>query len=116
MTVDYEDSTIDHFDLNSFYYGCVTGLEESATAVVISCTVTVTGKDKNGDTIKQQSFPFTSNDGLIQQQEEAVLSGFTGLYSAEFSSTTGDAETDLILATLIDTVSYTVYSSSRLSS
>jgi hypothetical protein len=116
MTVNYADSTIDHFNLESFYYGCVTGLEESITAVVVSCTVTVTGKDMDGNVINTQSFPFTSNGGLEQDQTKAVLSGFTGLYSAEFTSTTGDEATDLLLATLIDTVSYTVYSTSELSS
>jgi hypothetical protein len=110
MTVNYADSTIDNFDLFSFYFGCATNLANDITQIVETCLVTVTGKDKNGKVIKKQSFAFKDEGGLSQQQKKAVLHGFEGLHTAEFHSTASSIATDLILSTYIDTVDYTVYS------
>jgi len=110
MTVNYEDSTIDHFDLRSFYYGCAAGLQNGAASLPLTCTVTATGKNRAGKQVAKQSFKFQTNGGLRQQQNKATLNkSFVNLGSVEFTTTTGNAVTDLAVATVMDTVDYTVY-------
>lgn len=112
MTVNYADSTIDHFDLKSFYFACAVGAEASAAGAPLACKVTVTGKAKDGSVKAKQSFSFAPT-GLSANQVQAVLSkDFVSLYTAEFSTDTGATTT--ASATLIDTVSYTVYSDKSL--
>ncbi|KAF1992196.1 hypothetical protein K402DRAFT_387852 [Aulographum hederae CBS 113979] len=109
MTVNYPDSTISSFSLRSFYYGCSIAAETSVTAVPTTCTVTITGKDANGKTLKTQSFKYDPKGALSAQMMKASVSGFDTMYSVEFDTTTGNLVTDLLVATVIDTVDYTVY-------
>jgi len=110
MTVNYQDSTVDHFDLRSFYFGCAAGLQNGAVSLPLTCTVTATGKDRKGKQVARQSFKFQSNGGLRQNQIKATLSrSFVNLGSVEFKTTTGNAAADALVATVIDTVDYTVY-------
>ena len=112
LTTVYQDTTIDHFDFQSFYFGCVLSSQETATGVPQSCTVTVTGFDKNGKQVAKQSFPFVAN-ALSQQMIKATLVGFTGLQTASFSIASnllGVLPENATVSTVADTFSYTVYS------
>ncbi|KAF2674293.1 hypothetical protein BT63DRAFT_6662 [Microthyrium microscopicum] len=40
MTTVYPDSTIDHFDLYSFYYACSSATQTSLLGLPLSCTIT----------------------------------------------------------------------------
>lgn len=66
MTVNYADSTIDHFDLSSFYYACVYATEASIAAKPQSCTLTIRGykDDAAKQLVAEQSFDF--NVGVFQ--------------------------------------------------
>jgi len=113
MTVNYADSTVDHFDLKSFYYGCALGSEASVAGVPLPCTITVRGySDYNGeDLVATQNFDYKVGFLQLQtQMQKAVLgSGFKGVKKVEF-----DVSDELITAGLIDTVFYTVYSTERI--
>ena len=63
MTTDYPDSTVDYLDLESFYFGCVTGLENSQAARPAGCAVTAECIGPNGEKIAKQSFPFKVTSG-----------------------------------------------------
>ncbi|KAJ4367705.1 hypothetical protein N0V86_009826 [Didymella sp. IMI 355093] len=109
MTVNYADSTIDHFSLHSFYYGCSAATQASVAGVPLSCTVTIKGyaDDQAQQLVASQSFDFKA--GLLQtsaQQLRAdVSSKFKNLKRVNFF-----VSNNVLTAGLIDTVSYTVYS------
>lgn len=113
MTVNYPDSTIDHFDLKSFYYGCVVGSQESVVGVLQSCTVTIKGySDFDGkNEVAEQEFSFDVQ--LLDLQEPmtkaSVSSKFKGVKRVDFF-----VSNDLLTAALIDTVDYTVYSTGKI--
>lgn len=113
MTVNYADSTVDHFDLKSFYYGCALGSEESVAGVPSPCTITVRGysDDDGEDLVATQSFDYKVGTLQLQSQmQKAVLgNGFKGVKKVEF-----DVSAELITAGLINTVSYTVYSTEKI--
>jgi hypothetical protein len=112
MTVNYADSTIDHFDLYSFYYACVLATEASVAAKPQSCTLTIKGyrDDAAKELVAQQSFDF--NVGVLQtnaQMSRADVSiAFRGLRRVNFF-----VSDELFLAGLVDTVGYIVYSKTR---
>ncbi|KAF2639666.1 hypothetical protein P280DRAFT_44758 [Massarina eburnea CBS 473.64] len=112
MTVDYADSTIDHFDLKSFYYGCAVGSEVSVVGVPLACTVTVKGYADTQKTKLTASQSFGFEVGLLQveaQMKKASLGkGFVGVRVVEFF-----VSNELVTAALIDTVEYTVYSAAK---
>ncbi|KAF1944044.1 hypothetical protein EJ02DRAFT_452889 [Clathrospora elynae] len=58
MTINYADSTIDHFDLYNFYYGCTINQEASVVGVPTSCVITGTGyaDDQATKQVAKQSF------------------------------------------------------------
>ena len=72
MTTTYADSTIDHFDLKSFYYGCSLGTQASVLGVPQSCTVSIKGyKDELAqELVAEQSFEFEV--GLLQTNAQMV--------------------------------------------
>lgn len=41
ISANYEESTIDHFNAHSWYYGCVVATEETAASSPVSCNITV---------------------------------------------------------------------------
>ena len=106
MTTVYPDTTVVFFDLFSFYFGCVIGLEQSEASVLVSRTVAATCVNPAGQTVATQSFPFVSNGGLVQNMVEAKPSGFLGCQLISFSTTSAGGATT---ATVMNTVSYTVY-------
>ena len=63
MTTVYQDSTVEYFDLESFYFGCVTGAENSEAAVPAGCSVTVECISPQGKSIAKQSFAFKVTSG-----------------------------------------------------
>lgn len=114
MTVNYPDSTIDHFDLNSFYYGCALSTQASVAGVPVSCTISIKGysDDAGKQLVAEQSFWFSV--GLLQLSTQMVKANvdakFKGLKRVNFFVTN-----DLTTAALIDTVSYKVYSTKSVS-
>lgn len=112
MTVVYQDTTVNFFDLTYFYFGCVIGLENRQADLVESCTVTATCVNPAGVTVATQNFPFVSNGGVLQNMVQAKPNGFKGCEFVKFATTSlGGATT----ATALDTISYTVYSKLPLS-
>lgn len=113
MTVNYADSTVDHFDLKSFYYGCALASQASVAGVPLSCTIMVRGySDDNGENlVATQNFDYKVGFLQLQSQmQKAVLgNGFKGVKKVEF-----DVSDELTTAGLIDTVSYTVYSTEKI--
>ena len=105
MTAVYEDSTISNFTLGSFFWGCVLGSEESVASDPMSCTITLTGFSSAGKQIARQSFSFMA-DGLEQQMIEAKPVGFTQVQYITFNIQAPNTT----LATLIDSVVYTLFS------
>ncbi|KAF9701116.1 hypothetical protein EKO04_001165 [Ascochyta lentis] len=113
MMANYPDSTIDHFDLKSFYYGCSAATQASVAGLPLSCTITIKGyaDDKAQKLVATQSFAF--NVGLqtsAQMIKANVNSKFKGLKRVDYF-----VDNALIKAGLIDTVSYTVYSANKIS-
>ena len=105
MTTVYDDSTVKSLTLDSFFYGCALGAEESLVSLPLSCSITVTGFNSSGKQAAKQPFPFVA-DGLQQQMIEAKPSGFTQVQYIIFALTATNTST----VALIDTVKYTVFS------
>lgn len=117
MMTNYADSTVDHFDLKSFYYGCSSASQASVAAVPVSCTVTIKGyaDDAARQLVATQSFAFTVGSGTLLQTSAQMLKAnvnnkFRGLKKVDFF-----VDNNLLKAGLIDTVSYTVYSNKKFS-
>ena len=109
MTVNYADSTVDHFSLKSFYYGCSSATQVSIAAKPLSCTISIKGyaDDKATQLLASQSFDFEV--ALLQTNAQQLKANvdwrFKNLKRVEFF-----VSDDVVTAGLIDTVSYTVYS------
>jgi hypothetical protein len=110
MMTNYQDSTIDHLDLKSFYYGCALGAQASVAGVPLACTVSIKGyaDDKGTKLVAQQSFGFKPSGTSAQMVKAIVDTKFKGLKRVDFF-----VSNDLLTAGLIDTVSYTVYSDKK---
>lgn len=102
-------SNIDHFDLNSFYYGCALSTAVSVLGVPTTCTISVKGyaDDAGTQLVASQDYCYTvSLLNLSTQMVKATLdASFKNLKKVTYSVTNG-----LTTAGLIDTVSYNVYS------
>jgi len=109
MTVNYADSTIDHFSRKSFCYGCSSATQASVAALPVSCTVSIKGyaDDKATQLVASQSFDFKVAvlQTNAQQLRADVDSKFKNLKRVDFF-----VSNNAVTAALIDTVSYTVYS------
>ncbi|KAF3046784.1 hypothetical protein E8E11_009308 [Didymella keratinophila] len=95
MTVNYADSTIDHFSLKSFYYGCSSASQASVAALPVSCTVSIKGyaDDKATQLIASQSFDFKVAvlQTNAQQLKADVNSKFKNLKRVDFFHVTVSA-------------------------
>lgn len=111
MTTVYDDSTVAEFDLISFFFGCALGTEETAASAAQACNVTITGTKPDGTKVPSQIFAFNP-PGTSAQMVEAQPWGYTGLQSVVFSTTSGDGA---LIATIVDTVTFTVYSQNPIS-
>lgn len=110
MTTEYQDSTIDHLDLDSFYYGCVLSTKVSLFGKPKACTVSIEGyADGEGKKlVEKQSFEFKPTGGLVSEMMKAKVNAkFKGLKRVDFFVD------GLLTAALIDTVNYTVYSEKK---
>ncbi|KAF2732146.1 hypothetical protein EJ04DRAFT_608865 [Polyplosphaeria fusca] len=109
-TVDYPSSTVDAFDLRSFYYGCGAARsgDGSVVGATVNCTITVKGHVEVGGnkTVVQQSFGYGGGvAGKQQGMARADLRDeFVGLRNVEWfvSGKKG-------VVAFLDTVAYTVY-------
>jgi hypothetical protein len=112
MMANYPDSTIDHFDLKSFYYACALASQASVVGVPQACTITIKGyADDNAQKLMAtQSFSYKVDTLQLSSQmvEANVNSDFNGLKRVDFF-----VDDNLLKAGLIDTVSYKVYSASK---
>ena len=76
----------------------------------MGCTVTVTGS-KSGKQVAKQSFTFKLKTALTSQMTLASFSGsFKGLDNLSFSTS---ATLTAVTATLLDNVSYVVYTDKK---
>ncbi|KAL8688348.1 MAG: hypothetical protein Q9218_005722 [Villophora microphyllina] len=72
VTAVYQGSTINSFDLESFWYGCVSGLENDIANYPIPCEIFLEFIDTSGNSVKKQSFDFGANgDRFLQDQIQA---------------------------------------------
>jgi hypothetical protein len=112
MTANYANSSTNNFNLSSFYYGCVLASEARVVSVPQSCTITIRGysDDEATQKVAEQSFDFKVAllQTNAQMSKAEVSSDFKGLKRVNFF-----VSNELVLAGLIDTVDYTVYSESR---
>ena len=118
LTTVYADSTISFLDFHYFYFGCVLADKNGLASAPQSCTLTVRGRDTNGNVVATQQFSFTQN-GLQQQMIKATLnSAFVRLQSAEFEvePVGALAVSNATVDAIADNFSYTVYSTQFLSS
>jgi hypothetical protein len=101
-------TSIDHFDLNSFYFGCALSTVTSVIGVPASCTITVKGYTDDAGTqlAGQQDFCYTVNTlSLSTQMVQGTLPAtFKNLRRVTYTVS------GLATAGLIDTVAYTAYS------
>ena len=129
MSVNYPDSTVDFFDLESFWYGCVLPTQETVASSPISCDITVTGfSDIAGEQqVCKQTFQFRV-DGLVSSLiggtpvgdqlvtvskpmlKANLNAGFRGVRKVVFAVADRSLLPSLLTVALLDTVEYTVYS------
>lgn len=55
ISVNYAGSTTKNFDLNSIYFGCAIGLENSVTAAPVGCTLSIAGFKAPGNSDNEVS-------------------------------------------------------------
>ncbi|KAF2028332.1 hypothetical protein EK21DRAFT_90750 [Setomelanomma holmii] len=113
MTTNYADSTIDHFDLHSFYFGCALGTQASVLGVPQSCTVSIKGYEDDQATklVTEQSFSFSV--GVLQTNAQMVKASVSSKFK-DLKRVNFFVSNDATTAALIDTVSYTVYSDKKI--
>jgi hypothetical protein len=111
ISVDYQTSTIDHFDLYvpdvgpMIYYGCNSD-PDTDVALPITCTITVKGYDQDNNELASQEFHFESQGGISQDMAPGYFSeDFVNLYRVEFST---DSPLDFF-GTVLDNIWTRVY-------
>lgn len=100
-------TSIDHFDLNSFYFGCALGTVVSVAGVPASCTITVRGftDDAGTQLAAQEDFCYTVptlnlSTGMVLATLPPSFKNLRRVtYTVAGTATAG----------LIDTVAYTAY-------
>jgi hypothetical protein len=127
MMTNYDDSTVDHFDLESFYYGCAVASQASIVGVPFSCDITIKGyaDDAGTQQVAEEKYGFTVGGitsallGKVAPQETQLRAQmlkatpskkFYGVKRVDFY-----VSKDLVTAGLVDTVQYTVYSDKSIS-
>lgn len=121
LTTYYPGSTIDSFDLESFYFGCVVQLGQGAAALPQACNVQITGykgSDNSVSNAKQvcsQQFQYAPTTSLA-----TVEQAFSGPVSKScknldfaiitFSLEGGSAALQSLAALVIDDLKYTTCS------
>ncbi|KAF2161206.1 hypothetical protein M409DRAFT_28247 [Zasmidium cellare ATCC 36951] len=103
ITANYIESTLTSFTARSFWYGCVLPSPYTAGSLPVSCDITATGYDKQGQKLVSQNFTFKTNGSVIQDQNFGTFRGFNSIYSLGFSvnnPNTAAALIDNFIATL----------------
>ena len=110
ITTQYSGSAVALFDFKSFYFGCRVATVQGVATVPESCTVTVTGY-KSSVEVAKQSFHFEVQTlATLAPMIKAELSkDFKGIDTATFY-TDNYGFGDEAGATLLDSLSYTVFS------
>jgi hypothetical protein len=110
----YDDSTVDHLDLKSFYYGCVVASQASVLGLPTSCDITIKGyaDDAGKQLVAEEKFGFTPQflQARAQMLKATPSKKFNGVKRVDFV-----VSKELLTAALIDTVSYTVYADKKIS-
>ena len=117
LTTFYQDSKVDAFDLESFYFGCVIGLAQGATAVPNACNIQITGyrgsdnSVANAQQVCAQQFQYNPSTALGPQQQAfsgPVKKCFKDLQFATvtFTPPGGQALIASRLALLLDDIKY----------
>ena len=111
MTVNYKDSLVGCFDMDSLWFGCALPAKNPLIAPPESCNVTWVGYDATGEEVAQQTGYFRVELLELKASMQFVQFGdaFKGLASLKFVIEPASAGLDLTLGTSTDTVSYTVY-------
>ncbi|KAK5087767.1 hypothetical protein LTR05_001982 [Lithohypha guttulata] len=117
ITTQYIGSVGDTFDFKSFYYGCVSNLQESVGTAPTACKVTVTGY-KATKPVARQEFRFGPPLlSVVAGMESGVLQGFNGIDTAVFETDTDNtllmSSGGLAVATLLDNLVYTTYNADQ---
>ncbi|TKA51589.1 hypothetical protein B0A55_12553, partial [Friedmanniomyces simplex] len=75
ILADFDDSTVDSFNLQSFYFGCVVANAETAASVPVDCSITITGY-RNGGEVASQDADFTTGSllTLVANMDKVTLS------------------------------------------
>jgi hypothetical protein len=92
ISVNYQTSTVDHFDLYvpdvgpMIYYGC-TSDSDSDVSLPVNCTITAKGYGWDGREVASQVFHFESDRGITQDMTPGYFSeDFVNLYRVDFST------------------------------
>jgi hypothetical protein len=114
MMTNYDDSTVDHLDLKSFYYGCAAASEASILGLPTRCDITIKGyaDDAGTQLVAEEKFGFTTQflQTRAQMLKATPTKKFYGVKRVDF-----DVSNELLTAGLIDTVMYTVYADKKIS-
>ena len=84
---------VDYFDLRSFYFGCITDLENSEVTTSEGCTISVTGFDYSDQQVPEATFAFAPTK-LVDQS--LVLAELPNTYVALKNVTIGIADASLL--------------------
>ncbi|KUJ09569.1 uncharacterized protein LY89DRAFT_724016 [Mollisia scopiformis] len=103
ITASYIESTLTSFTPKSFWYGCVYPFPYTAGSLPVDCNITATGFDKSGNLVAKQSFEFSGNGSIIQDQNYGTFQGFSQVYSVAFGVS------PIIAAALVDNIIATLY-------
>ncbi|RMZ70113.1 hypothetical protein GMOD_00000167 [Pyrenophora seminiperda CCB06] len=131
MTTNYPDSTVDFFDFESLWFGCVLPTQETIASLPVSCVITISGFSDIAGTRKvaEQKEQFRV-DGLIssliggtpiggqpitasaQMVKAEWSSKFRGLRKVVFAVDNQSPLSGVLSVALLDTMRYTVWSKS----
>jgi hypothetical protein len=114
MTVNYEGSKVNHFDLKEFYYRCELALKQTILAPATGCSMTVKGFESESATEPKVMQKFKFEAKLVEleavKMQKAVLEpSFRGLKKVEFYVTNDEEILNPITAGVIDSVTYVLH-------
>ncbi|KAM0713545.1 hypothetical protein Q7P37_010507 [Cladosporium fusiforme] len=110
LRTDYDDSTTSHFDLRSFYFGCVVSTQETLASLPLSCSIDITGY-RNGKKVASQTARFRKP--LLQLTADMAKVELNGDF-CDVDRVTFDTNgliPSVLLAVLMDNLEYTTFPS-----
>lgn len=75
ISVNYAGSTTKNFDLNSIYFGCEIGLENSVAAVPVGCTLSIAGYKAPGNSDNEVSEATLACSDSVQYNPTTMVGG-----------------------------------------